>query len=48
MLLYHYDERMDGDVFVVQCLGQDQHSALRVQVEVLEAVGVEAAVDGVD
>ena len=48
MLIYHDDECMDSDVFVVQRLGQDQHSALGVQVEVLEAVRVEAAVDGVD
>lgn len=47
-LLYHDDERMGGDVFVVQRLGQDQHPTLGVQVEVLEAVGVEAAVNRVD
>jgi len=48
MLHYHDDECMGGNVFEVQRLSQDQHATLGVQVEILEAVGVEAAVDGVD
>lgn len=39
---------MNGDLLVVQLLRHHQHSALRVQVEELGAVRVEAAVDGVN
>lgn len=39
---------MKSDLLVVQLLRHHQHSALRVQVEELGAVRVEAAVDGVN
>lgn len=39
---------MNGDLLVVQLLRHHQHAALRVQVEELGAVWVEAAVDGVN
>jgi len=44
---YHDDERVDGDVLVVQpLLRQHQDSALGVQPEEAAAAGVQAAVDG--
>lgn len=35
---------MSGDALIVQCLGQNQHAALGVQVEEAAAVWVQAAV----
>lgn len=45
---YHDDEGVDGDLLIVQLFSHDQDAALWVKVEVLGAVWVEAAVDGVD
>ena len=39
---------MCGDGLIVQLLSQDKHSSLWIQMEMLEAVWMETAVDGVD
>lgn len=45
---YHDDEYVHWQGFKVQLLGQDENSALGVQVEVSDAAGLDAAMDGVD